>query len=506
MSFFVMKLLLAKIQKVIKNKSIYITCMIPEEIRGFLSHEGGSSLIIQGTPGTGKTTLAFELMDTLPELNPIYLSTRATTEAVYRYFPRLRQKQNEIEIIESKNVFWDRFFKKSDNKVLRVEKDVFEVYGMLDDPDKTDFSDLDTVCDRIDAFLPKTSLLVMDSLEGLCDRYKVSETFLIGIITRCLVEPAHTKVVIVLEKERNTELGYIADGVISMYQRDVGGRRLRILTLDKLRGISIRQPNYLYTLNNGRFHSFDKFKVAHPLDYQSFDHILNTKTHYSTGNHDLDDVFGGYPVGSYILLETGVNVDNFFYVLPMLTAANVVSQGGGAVILSVSSAGPSEIKNYVFEYGLSDKLESFRVITEENPEEPITEDFVVTYDKEHFSSDSGILYKEVQRLQDAYSGNVVKIVDYRIFETMLDPQLLKKTIISEKKYSAANKLLTIVMCGDGTAPEIRKTLADVSDMHLKLDKCNNTIILHGKKPTTGIYVIEPDVSHGYKDIKLTSVR
>ncbi len=27
-----------------------------------------------------------------------------------------------------------------------------------------------------------------------------------------------------------------------------------------------------------------------------------------------------------------------------------------------------------------------------------------------------------------------------------------------------------------------------------------------KKPTTGIYVIEPDVSHGYKDVKLTSVR
>lgn len=480
--------------------------MIPEEIRGFLSHEGGSSLIIQGTPGTGKTTLAFELMDTLPELNPIYLSTRATTEAIYRYFPRLRQKQKEIEIIESKSVFWDRFFKKVDNKALRVEKDVFEVYGMLDDPDKTDFSDLDIVCDRIDASLPETSMLVMDSLEGLCDKYKVSEAFLIGIITRCLVEPAHTKVIIVLEKERNIELGYIADGMISMKQTDVEGRRLRILTLDKLRGVAIRHPNYIYTLNNGRFHSFDAFKVAHPLDYQPFDHTLNTKTHYSTGNHDLDDVFGGYPIGSYILLETGANVDNFFYVLPMLTAANMVSQGGGAVILSVSSAGPSEVKNYVFEYGLSDKLKSFRVITEENPEEPITEDFVVSCSRDHFSSNSGTLDKEVQKLQGECGGKVMKIVDYRILETMLDPQLLKKTIISEKKYSAANRLLTIAMCGDGTAPEIKKTLADVSDMHLKLDKYNNTMVLYGKKPTTGVYVIEPDVSHGYKDVKLTSVR
>ena len=480
--------------------------MIPEEIRGFLSQEGGSSLIIQGTPGTGKTTLAFELMDTLPDLNPIYLSTRATTEAIYRYFPRLRQKQKEIEIIESKNVFWDRFFKKADNTTLRVEKDVFEVYGMLDDPDKIDFSDLDMVCDRIDAVLPEISMLVMDSLEGLCDKYKVSETFLVGIITRCLVEPAHTKVVIVLEKERNMELGYIADGVVSMRQRDVEGRRLRILTIDKLRGISIRQPNYLYTLNNGRFHSFDAFKVAHPLDYQPFDPTPNTKTHYSTGNRDLDEVFGGYPIGGYVLLETGANVDNFFYVLPMLTAANVVSQGGGVVILSVSGAGPSEVKNYVFEYGLSDKLSSFKVVTEENPEEPVTEDFVVSYNREHFSSDFKVLDKEIQRLQSEYSGKVMKIVDYRILETMLDQQILKKTIISEKKYSAANRILTIAMCGDGTAPGIKKTLADVSDMHLKLDKCNNTMILYGKKPTTGVYVIEPDASHGYKDVKLTSVR
>ncbi|HIE30886.1 MAG TPA: hypothetical protein EYP67_00680 [Methanosarcinales archaeon] len=480
--------------------------MIPEEIRGFLSHGGGSSLIIQGTPGTGKTTLAFELMDTLPDLNPIYLSTRATAEAIYRYFPRLHQKKKEIEIIESKNVFWDRFFKKVDNKAPRVEKDIFEVYGMLDDPDKADFSDLDTVCDRIDSFLPEKSMLVMDSLEGLCDKYRVSETFLIGIITRCLVEPAHTKVVIVLEKESNIELGYIADGVVSMQQKDVEGRRLRILTIDKLRGINIRQPNYLYTLNNGRFHSFGAFKVEHPIDYKPFDPTPNTKTHYSTGNRDLDDVFGGYQVGGYILLETGANVDNFFYVLPMLTAANVVSQDGGAVILSVSGAGPSEVKNYVFEYGLSDKLKSFRVVTEENPEEPVTEDFVVSYDRNSFSSDSNVLDKEINKLQIEYSGKVVKIVDYRILETMLDQQILKKTIISEKKYSAANRLLTVVMCGDGTAPEIKKTLADVSDMHLKLDKCNNTMIFYGKKPTTGIYVIEPDVSHGYKDVKLTSVR
>jgi len=115
--------------------------MIPVEVRGFLSHGGGSSLIIQGSPGTGKTIMALELMDEFLDLNPIYLTTRSTTEAVYRYFPRLRRMHEEIDIIESKSVFWDKFFKKVDDKTLRVEKDAFEVYGMLDDPDKTDLTE-----------------------------------------------------------------------------------------------------------------------------------------------------------------------------------------------------------------------------------------------------------------------------------------------------------------------------------------------------------------------------
>ncbi|HDJ38233.1 MAG TPA: hypothetical protein ENF24_03495 [Methanosarcinales archaeon] len=480
--------------------------MIPVEVRGFLSHGGGSSLIIQGSPGTGKTIMALELMDEFLDLNPIYLTTRSTTEAVYRYFPRLRRMQDEINIIESKSVFWDKFFKKIDDKTLRVEKDAFEVYGMLDDPDKTDLTEFDMVCDRVDAFLPKTSLVVMDSLEGLSDKYKVSRKFIINLVTRCLIEPAQTKVVVILENENDVELNYLSDGVVTLHRKDIGGRRLRMLTINKLRGISIPQPSYLYTLDNGRFRSFNTFNVARPEEYLPFESIPNTKTHYSTGNRDLDEITGRYQIGSYVLMETGEDVDNFFYILPMLTAANAVSQGGGAVILSVGGAGPSEVKNYLFEYGLSDKLNSFRVVTEENPEEPVTEDFVVAYDKEQFSTEFNILDRETHRLRSECDGSVVKIADYSILETILDKNALKKTIISEKKYTAANKILTIAICTHATSPEIKKTLADSSDIHLKLDKCNSTMILYGKKPATGMYVIEPDVSHGYRDVRLTAVR
>lgn len=480
--------------------------MIPEEIRGFLSQEGGSSLIVQGSPGTGKTILALELMDTFLDCNPIYLTTRSTAEAAYRLFPRLWRMHDDVDVIETKSVFWDKFFKKIDDKTLRVEKDAFEVYGMLDDPGKADLSEFDQICDRVDEFLPNGSLLVLDSLEGLCDKYKVSEKFLIDLVTRCLIEPAHTKVIIVLEKKSSTELGYLADGVVTLHRNDISGRRLRLISIDKLRGVSIPHPNYLFTLDTGRFWSFNTFKVAHPAEYTPYESIPNTKTHYSTGNRDLDEILDGYQIGSYVLLETGANVDNFFYVLPMLTAANVVGQGGCAVVLSIGGAGPSEIKNYVFEYGLSDKLDSFKVVTEKNPEEPVTEDFVAAYDRGRFADHFNILDREMQSMHTEHGGGAIKIVDYGILETILDQNILKKSIISEKQYTSANKILTIAMCKHSTAPEIKRTLADVADVHLKLDKCNNTMIIYGEKPTTGIYVIEPDVMRGYKDVKLTPMR
>ncbi len=480
--------------------------MIPEEIKNFLSHEGGSSLIIQGNPGTGKTILALELMDTFLDRNPMYLTTRSTTDAVYRYFPRLRQRHEEINVIESRDTFWDKFFKKTDSNELHVERDAFEMYGMLDDPNRTDITEFDLVCDRVDAFLPAKSLLVLDSIEGLCDKYKVSEKFFIGLINRCLIEPAQTNVVIILEKMGKTEIDYLTDGVVSLHQMDRDGRRMRMLSVDKLRGTNINQPNYLFTLKNGRFRSFSAFEVMYPEEYLPFEPIPNTKTHYSTGNRDLDEIFGGYRIGSYILLETGENVDNFFYTLPMLTAANIVSQDGSAVILSVSGAGPSEVKNNVFEYGLSDRLNSFRVVTEENPEEPVTEDFVVAYDKEHFSSNFNILDRELAKLRAERGGDVVKIVDYEILETMLSMQALKRMILSDKKYTAANKILTIAICKHSIAPEIKKTLANISDIHIRVTKYNDTMILYGEKPTTSVYVIEPDVKRGYKDVKLTLMR
>src|SRR5512137_763547 len=63
---------------------------IPEELHSFLSVRGGHSLIIRGNAGTGKTTLALQLMEELVDMDSsFYFSTRISDSVILNQFPWL---------------------------------------------------------------------------------------------------------------------------------------------------------------------------------------------------------------------------------------------------------------------------------------------------------------------------------------------------------------------------------------------------------------------------------
>jgi KaiC/GvpD/RAD55 family RecA-like ATPase len=62
---------------------------IPPEMSEALSIGAGYSLLIKGEPGTGKTMLAFEVLDEFGSDNAVYLSTRVSLPALYEQFPWL---------------------------------------------------------------------------------------------------------------------------------------------------------------------------------------------------------------------------------------------------------------------------------------------------------------------------------------------------------------------------------------------------------------------------------
>ena len=55
-----------------------------------------------------------------------------------------------------------------------------------------------------------------------------------------------------------------------------------------------------------------------------------------------------------------------------------------------------------------------------------------------------------------------------------------------------------------SVPDVTKVLADVMNIHFKIEERNGSMILFGKKPKTIIYVIEPDASRKCR-VKLTPI-
>ncbi len=79
---------------------------IPTEIRQFLEKEGGSSLFLEGTAGTGKTTLGLQIIEIIGEPDKsFYLSTRVSDQALYNQFPWLEDKEMRAQVMDASKMF-----------------------------------------------------------------------------------------------------------------------------------------------------------------------------------------------------------------------------------------------------------------------------------------------------------------------------------------------------------------------------------------------------------------
>ena len=67
-----------------------------------------------------------------------------------------------------------------------------------------------------------------------------------------------------LEESGKTMLDYLGDGVIQMVSEDRGGRRVRQMVIEKLRGVAVDQWKYYLTLTGGRMSVFEPTWVKIP--------------------------------------------------------------------------------------------------------------------------------------------------------------------------------------------------------------------------------------------------
>ncbi|MCK4717056.1 MAG: hypothetical protein KAT70_00190, partial [Thermoplasmata archaeon] len=234
---------------------------VPSTITRFFENTGGHSLIIRGAAGTGKSTLALEILSLFGGLEKgKYISSRTSDEMLKNQFPWMfspggmegqhpftRDSLNKLEglvqdgMIDSEGVE-ERFPPQVEGNSVMIE--IGE-----------DLPEMEEAYAFVESVHPQKSLLVFDSVDGLSERYGMSKERLMHTIQHDLVEGNQANVVFILERSGSSPLDYLGDGVIELSFDILEGRIVRYLRFEKMRGMSLGNPKRSFTLLGGRLFS-----------------------------------------------------------------------------------------------------------------------------------------------------------------------------------------------------------------------------------------------------------
>jgi KaiC/GvpD/RAD55 family RecA-like ATPase len=444
---------------------------LPPELDAVLARRG-FILLVKGETGTGKTTVALELMARLQsEGDTVHISTRTHPDKLayqHALFPRLAAQSN-VQFFSTLEFDPTQFV-----VAHKVVSGLHRLLASMENP-----------------------LVVLDSWEGIADyipqeaRMKVEQSLM------AVLEETGARMILVSEHpETDTTLDHLADAILVAHQRVTDDRRLRELEVRKLRGIPIRQERYLFTLAGGRFQYIEPFRFTLPVTTSMFMPLPNTETHMSTGSRDLDALLGGgVPRGSTVLLEIRGDVpfDAQVYV-PLTALLNFLATNNAVMNFPYSDFDPTRARLFATQF-LSEKMydANLRIFTTDRVEDPVaikfslnpTEDFdkwLNTYEQFKRQGKTIWMVMALDTVQNFYGQGVMNFL---------------ATVASR---AAVNNDIQAIIARPNL--ELTPKVANISQIHLVLGQRWGTLMLYGVKPRTGFYALQFSFAHGYPEFEL----
>ncbi len=446
--------------------------MIPGEVSEFFSSQYGKSLLVKGKPGTGKTTFVFGILDGMySEGNCIYISPRIDKSSEYGKYPWIEGDFNSNEdflrmLASRVKMLWES----SDEKPV-------------------------IVVDSIDSL----SIATTRSADWEDNKFEL-ERLLFDFSRK-----VNADLIMITEQTGVTSLDYLVDGVIFLEMADISERDMRKINLLKMRGVELFQSRYSFTLEGGKFSSFEPFRVSYPEITQVPPSVPDPiESKISTGIRDFDDILGGgYQKGSFNLFEITSGVGDSFYSLLLPTFINHLKLGRG--LLSMPTEGTS-------------------VETEKRMISPFTGD-------DHFQGQfAGFEIRDLNGRIPAYiepfSGNVYKDMDifHRSKSDMMrqyGSPLLDYIGLDSMEYnygwenigSVIGQMASITKTTDNVVLAVAKhgqriteSVANMATTHWKFENVDKTLVMYGVVPKTGFFAVRMEFMSGYPQVSLVPVK
>ncbi|MGQ9582639.1 MAG: gas vesicle protein GvpD P-loop domain-containing protein [Thermoplasmatota archaeon] len=497
---------------------------IPRELAEFFSRPGGKSLIIKGLAGTGKTTLALQILEEIadPETS-FYLSTRVSDASLYIQFPWLREKDMKTRIVDASREFLATIYHDEESRVQREKevkiKGAKEFLRSLQGPrdeapeavdrtclskllDRYTLPEIVRVYDRVETRLPKKSFFVIDSVEGLTTRYSLQPEELIHALQKDLVEHSNVNMLVILEKGTSASIDYLADGVVTLGMTEMDGRRIREIRVEKLRATEISRPRYLVSLRNGRFRAFEPFR-AHG-EPRGWVPVPDTPTHYSTGTPDLDALLGGgFRRGSYNVIEVAENVSTEeYYSLIRPILLNFIGHSRGAIVVLPGGDQADTLRDDLTRYMDSSLFDRWVQIA----------DYFIQETKKPYIMALGTRNKEEALrnwrtvLQNLRGPENQPIMDFAAFDTL--EYLRGNDIAIRDLFNTVGRIKISSDVGVGLLkPGLKLTqeIMNMADTYLKIIDIDGSVCVFGINPRTNVFVITPDEEKGPPHMRLSPV-
>jgi KaiC/GvpD/RAD55 family RecA-like ATPase len=311
-------------------------------------------MLLRGPPGSGKTSLSLALLQAFPG-NRFYVTNRVPNDDVLLAFPWLGQGGHHgIKVID--NSRYDLGIAQSTHALLQESMDVLSD-SPADSRELAEFlwlpEPLQEAWSRLDP--KKPSLIVIDSWDALVDSYlgRPDGVARPELPTRAEVErsllrrmgQATAHILFVLEREEQTQLDYLVNGVGVTHREVVDGRLERWLTIYKLRGVRIENPLYPFSLESAHFECISPMPPYAELKGGKYnpapDHVPGLLW---PGSSAFADSFGRLPLGKSSLVEVDKDVPNaipYLLLAPML--AHTVERGGRVIFVPDSSTLPQDV-------------------------------------------------------------------------------------------------------------------------------------------------------------------
>jgi len=442
--------------------------MIVHDVLRAFEKINGYTILVKGSPGTGKTTFAVTLLEEVCSKGGgkgVYISTRVDPETLYKQFPRISEfvpAGNILDATQSE-------FVEDKSKHLRYEDFASFLRAVFTKVEEKD-----------------VSILIVDSWDAIHSQIG-GDAEKLNVSMLDIARKPETNLVLISEKEEEEKLDYLVDCILLFKQEREDERLVRRVFIQKMRGIPIKEQMNLFTLHDGRFtHVTSNIALVRAKK----ERIPNKDALFSSGIMALDDILGGgYPNGGFILLEVAkesVGLESYWQIV-LQTVANFLHNDMGVLVIPEEGLDAEFIKESIANYVEEAKIRNVKVINADAGSDNLSE---------YFNS----YMEEYNKLKGKgkHCLHVIGLTKMNFFDENDVRVHLSELIV--RNHHNGDLMIGLMRPSTVLSGEIK----EMASIYLKMTQIDGVVCMYGIRPRTCIYGLSQELGE-FLEIKLTPI-